>query len=76
MLTFAGIVMAVRLLQSIKTYLSIFVNFELSGMVTVVRLVQPLNAEPPRISTLSGIVTEVRLVQSQNAELPIEVTPS
>ena len=36
----------------------------LSGIVTLVRLVHSLNAEPPMVVTLSGIVTLVRLLQS------------
>ena len=33
------------------------------GIVTEVRLVQPLNAHTPMLVTEFGIVTEVRLVQ-------------
>ena len=42
---------------------------------TLVRPVQPLNAEPPMLVTLLGITTLVRPVQPLNAELPIVVTP-
>ena len=46
----------------------------LSGIVTLVRAVQPENAASPMLVTLSGIVTLVREVQSENADLPISVT--
>ena len=36
----------------------------LLGIVTLVRLVQPQNAQSPMLVTLLGIVTLVRLVQS------------
>ena len=39
----------------------------LSGIVTLARLVQPENAEPPIPVTLLPIVTFVRLVQPENA---------
>ena len=39
----------------------------LSGIVTLVRPVQPLNAEAPMLVTLSGIVMLVRPVQLRNA---------
>ena len=39
----------------------------LSGIVTLVRPVQPENAAAPMLVTLSGIVTLVRLVQPENA---------
>ena len=35
----------------------------LLGIVTLVRLVQPANAQSPMLVTLLGIVTLVRLVQ-------------
>ena len=35
----------------------------LPGMVTLVRPVQPENAQPPMLVTLAGIVMLVRLVQ-------------
>ena len=38
----------------------------LSGIVTLVRDVQPSKAEPPMLVTLSGIVTLVRDVQFPN----------
>ena len=45
----------------------------LSGIVTDVRLLQPLNAEFPILVTLSGIVTDVRLRQPSNVHCLIEV---
>ena len=36
-------------------------------MVTLVRLLQPENAEYPMLVTLSGIVMLVRLLQPENA---------
>ena len=36
----------------------------LSGIVTLVRLLQPENASSPMLVTLSGIVTLVKLQQS------------
>lgn len=36
---------------------------KLSGIVTLVKLSQYLNAPPPMLLTLSGIVTLVRLLQ-------------
>ena len=42
----------------------------LSGMVTLVRLLQLQNANLPMLVTLSGMVMLVRLVQSRNAESP------
>ena len=46
----------------------------LLGMVTLVRLVQPENAQSPMLVTLLGMVTLVRLVQSANAQSPMLVT--
>ena len=46
----------------------------LLGIVTLVRLVQPENAQSPMLVTLLGIVTLVRLVQSENAASPMLVT--
>jgi hypothetical protein len=39
----------------------------LSGMVTLVKLEQPENAELPMLVTPSGIVTLVKLEQPENA---------
>ena len=47
----------------------------LSGIITLVKLLQPSNAEPPIVVTLLPIVTLSKLLQSQNVVLPIEVTP-
>ena len=46
----------------------------LLGIVTLVRVVQPWNAEPPILVTLLGIVTLVRLVQPKNALSPMATT--
>ena len=46
----------------------------LSGIVTLVKPVQPLNAANPMLVTLSGIVTLVRPVQLSNAKSPMLVT--
>ena len=46
----------------------------LFGMVTEVRLEQPLNASSPILVTLFGMVIEVRLAQLLNALIPILVT--
>ena len=46
----------------------------LSGIVTLVKLLQPEKAELPMRVTLSGIVTLVRLVQSLKAYAPMLVT--
>ena len=46
----------------------------LSGIVTLVRLVQSSNAQEPMLVTLSGIVTLVRLEQLSNAYSPMLVT--
>ena len=43
-------------------------------IVTLVRLLQPENAQYPMLVTLSGIVTLVRLLQSENAHSPMLVT--
>jgi hypothetical protein len=43
-------------------------------METLVRPVQPENADPPIEITLAGMVTLVRPVQPENADSPIEVT--
>ena len=48
----------------------------LSGIATLVRLMQYANAKFPMLVTLSGIVTLVRLMHSKNAESPMLVTPS
>ena len=48
----------------------------LLGIVTLVKLLQPSNAELPIEVTLSGIVTLSKLLQSKNASPPIEVTLS
>ncbi len=42
----------------------------LLGIVTLVRLLQPENAESPMLVTLLGIVTLVRLLQPENALVP------
>ena len=47
-----------------------------SGIETVVRLEQPLNAEDPMVSIVSGIVTAVMAVQNWNAKGTTEVTVS
>ena len=46
----------------------------LSGIVILVKLLQPSNAQSPILVTLLGIVTLVKLVQPSNAQLPILVT--
>ena len=46
----------------------------LSGIVTLVRLLQFLKAALPMLVTLSGIVTLVRLLQSEKASPPMAVT--
>ena len=46
----------------------------LFGIVTLVKLVQPENAESPILATLSGIVALFKLVQLENAEEPMLVT--
>ena len=47
----------------------------LFGIIMLVRLLQPQNAESPMLVTLSGIVMLVRLLHQQNASLPMLVTP-
>ena len=42
--------------------------------VTLVRLLQPLNASLPMLVTLDGMVMLVRLLQLQNARYPMLVT--
>jgi hypothetical protein len=51
-------------MQSLNAQSSILVT--VSGMVMLVRLMQPENAHCPMLVTLSGIVTLVRLVQYWN----------
>ena len=46
-----------------------------SGIVILLRLLQPENAEPPMEVTPSGIVILVRLLQPANAYSPMVVTP-
>jgi hypothetical protein len=46
----------------------------LSGIVTLLRDEQPLNANPPILVTLLGIVTLLRDLQSENALSPMLVT--
>ena len=48
-------------------YLSGSVYFAFAGIVTLVKLEQPPNAEIPMVVTLSGIVTLVKLEQFKNA---------
>jgi hypothetical protein len=43
-------------------------------MVTLVKLLQPENAEPPIDVTEEGMVTLVKFLQSENATFPIDVT--
>ena len=45
-----------------------------SGIVTLVRPLQPENAEDPMLVTESGIVTLVSPLQLQNASSPMLVT--
>ena len=47
----------------------------LSGILTVVILVQSLNAERPIFITLSGIFMFVSFVHPLKAQFPIVVTP-
>ena len=44
--------------------------------VTLVRLLQPENADLPMLVTLAGILILVRLLQKENADLPMLVTLS
>ncbi|GIT05903.1 MAG: hypothetical protein CM1200mP29_13140 [Verrucomicrobiota bacterium] len=46
----------------------------LSGIVTLVRLLQYRKARSPMLVTLSGIVTLVKLLQPEKAEPPMLVT--
>ena len=46
----------------------------LSGIVMLVSLLQPENANSPMLVTLSGIVMLVRLLQPENAKSPMLVT--
>ena len=46
----------------------------LSGIVTLVKALQPENAESPMLVTLSGIVTLVKPLQPENAEFAMRVT--
>jgi uncharacterized membrane protein HdeD (DUF308 family) len=46
----------------------------LSGIVTLVRPLQPWKAKSPMLVTLSGIVTLVRLLQLLKASSPMAVT--
>src|SRR5258707_632273 len=46
----------------------------LLGIVTLVRLVQYMNASDPMLVTLLGIVTLVRLVLDSNAAIPMLMT--
>ena len=46
----------------------------LFGIVTLIRLLQALNAKSPIDVTLFGIIILVRLLQSSNAKSPIDVT--
>ena len=46
------------------------------GILTFLRLVQPLKAQMLILLTLSGIVTSLRLEQSLKAEAPIQLTLS
>jgi hypothetical protein len=46
----------------------------LSGIVMLVRPLQPQNAHPPMLVTLSGIVTLVNPLQKENAQDPMFVT--
>ena len=48
----------------------------LSGIVTLIMLLQPLNTPQSMLVTLSGIVTFTRFLQSSNAYLPMLVTLS
>ena len=48
----------------------------LSGIVTLVRPLQPENAESPMFVRLSGIITLANLAQPENARFPMEVTLS
>ena len=52
------------------------IDVTLSGMMRLVKLVQPENAQSSIDVTVSGMVTLVKLVQSRNAALPIDVTPA
>ena len=47
----------------------------LSGIVTLVRLLQSRNAESPMLVTLFGIVTLVRLLHPESAESSMLITP-
>ena len=63
-LTFAGIVIVVREVQSWNAESPIFVT--LSGIIIRARELQPLNAAVPIFVTLSGIVIVLRAEHPQN----------
>ena len=48
---------------------------KLFGIVTSVKLLQPLNAHSPMLVTLFGIVMSVKLLQPSNAASPMLITP-
>ena len=72
LVTLAGIVMFVRLVQFSNAQPPMLVT--LSGIVMLLRLTQPLNVDSPILVTLSGSVMLSRLVQPQNAIFPMLVT--
>ena len=45
-----------------------------SSIMTVLKVLQPENAEPAMLVTDAGIVIDIIPLQPANAELPIEVT--
>ena len=58
----------------VETARGVDIDVTPSGIVTFLRLMQPVNAHLPIFVTLSGIVTLTRLLQQANALLPISVT--
>ena len=74
LVTPSGIFIEVKAVHSPNIPLLISVNP--LPMVTVFKLVQPLNSAPVTFVTLFGITIVSKLVHSSNAILPMLVTPS
>ncbi len=68
----SGMFMSVRLSQYLNTPLSMHVTP--LGITTLLRFLQPQNANSPMTVTPSGMFMSVRLVQFLNASLPMLVT--
>ena len=74
LVTSAGIVMDVKILQLLNAFLPILASCGTAVNVTDVKTLQKLNAYSPILVTSAGIVIDVKRIQLSNALFPMLVT--